>query len=396
VVLKERCGTWGTRRGALGVVLAVIAAVFSAVVAPASAAPIGGLPGEIPAATTGPLVPETAAGGGASLTLLAPPFGGGSALLDLGLAMPGRTSPAGPQVAFDGFAYQPTVTSVLPSTGSASGGTSVHITGGGFPGGFKRMPRPPSACWVCAVRFGSVDATSFNVRDRRSAGEGEIEAVAPPGKGAVDVTVQTLAGTSSINPADQFTYEPAPIHAEFKNWALSGALTLKKLDQTIPLPPAARFDGSAELSPQTFSGRLSGSVALPPLEAVVKMLGIPATIGLEFSEVGSVDGSIEPSKNLAGDLTLSIPAKENISFTTIGMLGLQMSAKCHTSEPLSLPLLAELPAGELFATGAGFMGTSTIPPVKCEGSVAPRESALLSALFSGQGIAYAIAIAPPQ
>jgi hypothetical protein len=204
-----------------------------------------------------------------------------------------------------------------------------------------------------------------------------------------------LAGTSSINPADQFTYEPAPIHAEFKNWPLSGALTLRKLEQPIPLPPTATFNGSAALSPQTFSGRLSGSVAIPPFKAVVKMLGIPATIGLEFSEVGSVDGSIEPSETLAGDLTLSIPTKENISFTTIAMPGLQISTKCHTAEPLSLPLLAELPAGELFATGAGFMGTSTIPPVKCEGSLAPLESTMLSALFSGPSNPYAIAIAPP-
>jgi hypothetical protein len=245
------------------------------------------------------------------------------------------------------------------------------------------------------VRFGSVDATSFKVGHRRFGGEPEIEAIAPPGKGAVDVTVQTLAGTRSINPADQFTYEPAPIHAEFKNWPLSGALTLKNLDQPIPLPQEATFNGSAALSPQTFSGRLTGSVAIPPFNAVVKMLGIPATIGLEFSEVGSADGSIEPSKNLAGDLTLSIPTKENIRFTTIGMLGLQIATKCHTAEPLSLPLLVELSAGELFATGAGFMGTTTIPPIKCEGSVAPLESALLSAVFSGPSNAYAIAIAPP-
>jgi IPT/TIG domain len=267
---------------------------------------------------------------------------------------------------------------VSATDGEAAGvETSVTITGTNFTG-------------ASAVKFGSTNATSFKVESERS-----ITAVAPPGTGTVDVTVTAPAGTTSTSTADRFTYEPATIRVEFTNWVLSGALALKKLDQPITLPAGATFNGSAMLNAQTLSGPLTGSVAVPPFNAIVKILGIPATIGLEFSESGSVEGSIEQSKTVPGDLALSVPSKENVSFTTIGILGLQIATKCQTTEPLSLPLLAELSAGELLATGAHFTGTTTIPPVKCEGSLASLESAVLTALFSGRGNPYSLSIAPP-
>jgi hypothetical protein len=172
-------------------------------------------------------------------------------------------------------------------------------------------------------------------------------------------------------------------------------LTLKKTNQPIMLPAGATFNGSAALNPQTLAGPLTGSVAIPPFNTVVKILGVPATIGLEFGEAGSVEGSLEQSKTLTGDLALSIPTKENIGFTTIGILGLTIATKCQTTAPLSLPLLAELSVSELLATGAHFTGTTTIPTVKCEGSLATLESSVLTSLFSGASNPYSITISPP-
>jgi arylsulfotransferase ASST/IPT/TIG domain-containing protein len=74
---------------------------------------------------------------------------------------------------------RPEVTSVSPIGGVGRGGTSVTITGAGFAS-------------ASAVRFGRVRARSFSVSDDNS-----ITAVAPPGHGAVEVTVSTAAGTSS-------------------------------------------------------------------------------------------------------------------------------------------------------------------------------------------------------
>jgi hypothetical protein len=80
------------------------------------------------------------------------------------------------------FAFRPLppdVTSVSPSVGDARGGTAVTISGAGFTG-------------ATAVNLGSAPARSFTVSSDDS-----ITAVAPPGIGAVEVTVTTPAGTSS-------------------------------------------------------------------------------------------------------------------------------------------------------------------------------------------------------
>ncbi len=83
----------------------------------------------------------------------------------------------------------PAVTSISPSNGPTTGGTSVTITGSSFTG-------------ATSVTFGSINATSFTVISAT-----QISAVAPPGSlGTVDVTVRTSAGTSAVNAADQFSY----------------------------------------------------------------------------------------------------------------------------------------------------------------------------------------------
>jgi hypothetical protein len=86
----------------------------------------------------------------------------------------------------------PTVSSILPTSGPAIGGTTVTITGTGFTG-------------VTAVNFGVTGATNFTVSSATS-----IVATSPAGAGTVDVTVTTGAGTSATSAADQFTYLASP------------------------------------------------------------------------------------------------------------------------------------------------------------------------------------------
>ncbi len=85
------------------------------------------------------------------------------------------------------------VTALSPSTGPGRGGTRVTIAGTHLAG-------------ADAVHFGAVPATEFEVRS-----ETEILAVAPPGTGAVDVTVSGPEGTSRHSPADQFSYEGSTV-----------------------------------------------------------------------------------------------------------------------------------------------------------------------------------------
>ena len=90
------------------------------------------------------------------------------------------------QTLTENYCAPPTVTNVMPSTGSA--GTSVVITG-------TRFSR------AIDVEFGATPAFSFHVDS-----DTQITAVSPGHKaGTVDITV-TVQGTSATSSADQFTY----------------------------------------------------------------------------------------------------------------------------------------------------------------------------------------------
>jgi hypothetical protein len=86
----------------------------------------------------------------------------------------------------------PAVTSLSPTSGPASGGTSVTITGTDFTG-------------ASAVKFGGTAAASFAVNS-----DTQITATSPAGSGTVDVTVTTIGGTSATSASDEFTFVPAP------------------------------------------------------------------------------------------------------------------------------------------------------------------------------------------
>jgi hypothetical protein len=87
----------------------------------------------------------------------------------------------------------PAVTSLSPTSGPTTGGTSVTITGTNLTG-------------ATAVDFGAAPATSFTVNSATS-----ITASAPASTaGTFDVTVTTPGGTSLTTSNDQYTYTAPP------------------------------------------------------------------------------------------------------------------------------------------------------------------------------------------
>ena len=87
----------------------------------------------------------------------------------------------------------PTVTGILPTSGSTAGGTSVTITG-------------TNLLYATAVKFGSANATSYTINSGT-----QITATAPASSaGTVDKTVTTAGGASSTSASDQFTYISPP------------------------------------------------------------------------------------------------------------------------------------------------------------------------------------------
>jgi hypothetical protein len=122
----------------------------------------------------------------------------------------------------------PSVTTIAPSTGPAAGGTAVTIAGTDFEE-------------VTSVGFGGTPAASYTVDS-----DGQITAIAPASKvgGPVDVSVTTLAGTSS----GTFTY---------------GA------------PAAEAGTGTGSTPPPAGGGTGTGTIAPPPATCVVpKLAGV--------------------------------------------------------------------------------------------------------------------------
>jgi hypothetical protein len=111
----------------------------------------------------------------------------GTGAVDVTVTAAGGTSATS---AADVFTYAATVTDLSQSSGPASGGTLVTITGTGFTG-------------ATAVNFGTTATTSFTVSSDSS-----LTVASPAGTGTVDVTVTTASGTSATSSGDQFTYSP--------------------------------------------------------------------------------------------------------------------------------------------------------------------------------------------
>ncbi|HEX9095509.1 MAG TPA: IPT/TIG domain-containing protein [Candidatus Dormibacteraeota bacterium] len=169
---------------------------------------------------------------------------------------PGGTSATGGP---DQFIYiavsQPTVTSVVPGSGPAPGGTSVTITGANFTG-------------TTAVHFGSSAAAGYTVNSST-----KITATSPGGSGIVDVTVTTPSGTSATSPADHFTYN-----------------TRAGVAQSGPQPPASR--GGVNQSNGAGPGpRIAGSGPLESQPAPATPAGSSGANSAPTLETAPVDSA---------------------------------------------------------------------------------------------------------
>jgi PGF-pre-PGF domain-containing protein len=116
----------------------------------------------------------------------------GTVLVGARAAMSGGYKNAGQAYVFTLVTPPPAITSVLPASGPAHGGTPVTITGSGFEG-------------VTTVKFGSTAGTITGTTTDTS-----VNAISPPGTGIIDITVTTSGGTSTLSTADQFSYQPTP------------------------------------------------------------------------------------------------------------------------------------------------------------------------------------------
>ncbi|MGO9763440.1 MAG: hypothetical protein ACLP1Q_19485 [Solirubrobacteraceae bacterium] len=191
----------------------------------------------------------------------------------------------------------------------------------------------------------------------------------------------------------------------FKNWALWGSLTPKKLNEPITLPPGSTFNGTGELvsTPTSLTGTVTGSIFVPPFNAALTVLGIPTSVGATFTQVGKTEGSIAEaptvdcaSSHFAGNcVTLTVDTKAEVGVTALGILGIEIPTHCEIVEPVDLDLKETLPLAELLDAGSHFGGSTNIPAINC-GLSGLLLSPLLTALMSGPDNSYALHIGPNE
>ena len=179
----------------------------------------------------------------------------------------------------------PTVTSVVPNSGTAAGGTSVTINGCNFTG-------------VTAVRFGTTAATSFVF-----VSDSQITAVSPVhAAGTVDVTVTTPVSPSAVVVADQFTFTLMTWYFDWYDFASPGvnADTIHITNPgsvtatgTISMPGAASISFSVTAGQNAYFtfpyGTIGGPVTISSNQTILSTLR--AWYYQSFNEIWARPGS---------------------------------------------------------------------------------------------------------
>ncbi|MEU7058630.1 IPT/TIG domain-containing protein [Streptomyces sp. NPDC046197] len=250
----------------------------------------------------------------------------------------------------------PSVTGLSPATGPTGGGTTVVLTGTNFSG-------------ATAVRFGSVNATSFTVTSSTS-----ITAVSPAGAaGAVPVTVTTPSGTSAASPDAYFFYAPIPLLLALSpgQGPESGNNTVTVTGQNLANATDVRFGGTAA----TFTATATAVTAVAPAGTgtvdvtVTTPGGASNPLAYAYVGVATLTG-VSPSSGPTTPGTVVTLTGTGLTTTTsvrIGGVGVGFVVLSDTR------LTATVPAGPVGAasvqvmTAAGTSGTVTYQRVATPG-----------------------------
>ena len=174
-------------------------------------------------------------------TLLATAPAASEGPVDVTVIDPAPGTGTSPVSAADTFTYDPvpTVVSVSPNGGSASGGTSVTVTGTGFTDD-------------ATVDFGSSPGTGVTVHSSTS-----ITVQSPAGTGDVDVLVSTPGGTSVPSVDDLFAYGAPSVGAVAPNGGAVGGGTVVTIHGDGFAPGATvKFGDAAATGVTVLSGTL--------------------------------------------------------------------------------------------------------------------------------------------
>jgi alpha-tubulin suppressor-like RCC1 family protein len=231
----------------------------------------------------------------------------------------------------------PTITSVSPKLGSSAGGTSVTVTGVNLAG-------------ATAVRFGSVEATSFTVESSTT-----LTALAPPGTGAVDIRVTSEAGVSQAGAADRFTYQHPPTVTKLsvKAGATTGGTSVTITGTEFTGATQVRFGSLA--AAYTVDSPTSITASAPAQGAGIVHLTVTNSAGMsatsskdQFKYTPTVEAVSPSSGPLAGGTRVTVTGTGFAVGATTFKFGKRAATAVSCSSATSCAMTA--PAGEAIGT----------------------------------------------
>jgi hypothetical protein len=200
------------------------------------------------------------------------PAGMSPGTVDVTVTNPVGTSPTSPA---DQFTYSapaapaPTVSSISPTAGPPTGGTTVTITGTNF-------------TMTSTVDFGTIPAT--NVQFVTS---NELTAVSPAGSGVVDVLVTTSGGTSAPSPADMFSYKPTVTSVSPRSGPVTGGTEVAITGTNLSDVTAVDFGSTPAAAFSSQSDTLL--LAISPAAASAGVVDVTVTTGGGTSATSTAD-----------------------------------------------------------------------------------------------------------
>jgi hypothetical protein len=166
----------------------------------------------------------------------------------------------------------------------------------------------------------------------------------------------------------------------FKDYQVGGSLTVRKLNQSVDLPPGSTFNGTADLARRT----IHGDVFIPEFTSTIKVLGIPTQVTTKLQQVDPVDGTLAFDTE-GVSIRSSTSAILHIRKLRLGLISVPTT--CRTARPMVLAMNYDGPLNFPIA----FDGTTAIPRLIHCGVLGPT----LTALMSGPNNPYHITLAPP-
>jgi hypothetical protein len=176
------------------------------------------------------------------------------------------------------------------------------------------------------------------------------------------------------------TATAADVVLPFTNYQVGGSLTVKKLHQSIELPPRSTFNGAANLT----TNRLTGDVFVPEFTSTIRVLGIPTKVTTKLEQVQPVEGTVALN---GGNLSLRSTTSALLRIRKLRLGLLSVPTTCRTAEPIVLTMNYDGPLQFPLA----FDGTTTIPRLTGCGLLGPT----LGALLSGPANPYHLTLGPP-